>query len=295
MPKIIKEIKPENPVFKSGIVTLVGRSNSGKSTLINSLIGTKISAVTHLPQTTRTLIHGVLNYPSGQAVFVDAPGIFKERSPLGGKLTERAMESVKGVDMIIYVADPGRELGQEERATLSLIRRLTVPKILIINKSDKPLKEKQYLDDYKNLASEFDAVFELSALFNRHVQPLRDKVLELLPAGEPIYPPGQLTNIEPKFWIAEIIREKIFLALRKEVPYTTHVEVESVEEKPDIMVIKAIIYTSDSRYKSMIIGARGRALKEIGIAARKELSGALNKKIFLELEVETDKHWGERA
>ncbi len=286
---------PVKPLFKSGIITLVGRSNVGKSTLLNTIIGTKIAAVTHRPQTTRNIIHGVLNTPQGQAVFVDTPGIFKARSPLAGKLTKRVHESLKDIDLIIYVADPSKALGSEERATLALIRHLEIPKILVINKSDLPKEEKEYLDDYKNLKEDFNYIFELSALLNRHVQPLRDKVVELLPEGEPLYPPEQSTNIDPKFWVAEIIREKIFLALRKEVPYTTHVEVESIEEKPEVYVIKANIFTWDSKYKKMIIGAKGRALKEIGIAARKELEAALNKKIYLELEVETDKHWEERA
>jgi len=280
---------------RAGIITLVGRSNVGKSTLLNTLVGTKIAAVTHRPQTTRNIIHGVLNTPQGQAVFVDTPGIFREKSPLAGKLTKRVHESVKDIDAVIYVVDPSKALGSEERATLALIRHLEIPKILVINKSDLPKKEKEYLDDYKNLSEDFDYIFELSALMNRHVQPLRDKVIELLPEGEPLYPPEQNTNVDPKFWVAEIIREKIFLALRKEVPYTTHVEVESIEEKPDIYVIKANVFTWDSKYKKMIVGARGRALKEIGIAARKELEAALNKKVYLELEVETDKHWEERA
>ncbi len=285
----------EKTLLKSGIVTLVGRSNAGKSTLLNTLIGTKIAAVTHRPQTTRNIIHGVLNAAQGQAVFVDTPGIFKAKTPLSGKLEKRVREALKGIDLIIYVADPSRPLGTEERATLAAARRVNVPKILALNKSDLPQKEKPYLDDYKNLADDFAAAFELSALRARHIQPLRDKVFEFLPAGEPLYPPEQLTNIDPKFWLAEIIREKIFLAMRKEAPYTTHVEVKEIEEKPEIFVIKATVFTSDSRYKKMLIGAGGRAIKEIGIAGRKELEAALNKKVYLELEVETDKRWEERA
>ena len=157
-----------------------------------------------------------------------------------------------------------------------------------------PKKERLYLEDYQALADQFTAIFELSATENRYVQPLRDKVFELLPEGEAVYPIDQITNIDRKFWTAELIREKIFKALRQEVPYTTHVEVENIEEKPDIFVIKAIVYTYDSRYKKMIIGTAGRSIKEIGIAARKELEAALNKKVFLELEVETDRRWEEK-
>lgn len=284
--------------MKAGFVTLVGRSNVGKSTLLNTLVGTKIAAVTHRPQTTRNIIHGVLNHPQGQAVFVDTPGIFKQkRNPLAGKLTARVHEALQQIDLIIYVVDPSKMLGAEERASLALIRHAKIPKLLVINKSDLSPREKKYLDDYLALKEDenFDSVFELSALNNRHIQPLKERVMELLPEGEPMYPPGQLTNIDDRFWVAELIREKIFLALRQEVPYTVHVEVEDLEEKDEMFVIKAIIYTYDSRYKKMIIGARGRALKEIGIAARKELETALNKKVYLELEVETDTHWEQRA
>lgn len=291
----VKYVETE-PIFKSGFITMVGRSNSGKSTLLNTLIGTKLAAVTHKPQTTRDIIHGVLNTAQGQAIFVDTPGILKERhNPLAGKLTERAQEALKEIDEILYVVDPTKAIGAEERFILSILRKLDVPKILVLNKSDLPETEKQYLEDYKQLSDEFDATFELSALLNRHIQPLKDKVYELLPEGIPMYEGDQITNIGKGKWIAEVIREKILLALRKEVPYSINVEVRNIEEKPDIIVIEAVVLTSDSRYKKMIIGAGGRSIKEIGIAARKELSTALNKKIFLELEVETDRHWEDRA
>ena len=282
-------------MFKSGFITLVGRSNVGKSALLNTLVGTKLAAVTDKPQTTRDIIHGVLNTAQGQAVFVDTPGIFKDKgNPLSGKLTQRAHEAIQGIDIIIYVVDPTKSLGAEERATLAMVRNIDIPKLLVINKSDLPKHEKTYLEDYLALSDQFTAVFELSAQENRHIQPLKDKVFELLPEGEPVYPDDQITNIDRKFWTAELIREKIFKALRQEVPYTTHVEVEDIEEKPEMFVIKAIVYTYDSRYKKMIIGAGGRSIKEIGIAARKELEAALNKKVFLELEVETDRRWEEK-
>jgi len=282
--------------LKSGIVTLVGRSNVGKSTLLNSLIGTKLAAVSPKPQTTRTVTHGVLNSPLGQIVFVDTPGIFKENhTKLAGEMMKKVHEALIDIDMIIYVADPTKTIGAEERYVLSLLRPLDLPKILIINKSDLSKEEKKYLQEYYELSEDFLATFELSALKNRHTQPLVEKIFELLPNGEPLYPTGQLTNIDKDFWVAEIIREKIFLALRKEVPYTTHVEVEEIEDKKDIFVIKASVYTTEKRYKKMIVGLKGRAIKEIGIAARKELETALNKKVFLELNVEADKHWLERV
>lgn len=295
MTEEIKAAEEPKTGLKSGIVTLVGRSNVGKSTLLNTMVGTKIAAVTDKPQTTRTIIHGVVNHAKGQAVFVDTPGIFRDHhNHLSSQLTESVLESLKHIDLVLYVVDPTKSIGSEERYVLSVLRHITVPKILAINKSDLHKSEKAFLEDYLALSEEFTAVYELSALHNRHIQPLIDKVLDLLPTGEPLYPPDQLTNVDKDFWIAELIREKIFLALRREVPYSTHVEVTEIEDKKDILVIKATIFTFDRKYKEMIIGAGGRAIKEIGIAARKELEQATNKKVYLELEVETDKHWMER-
>jgi len=295
MPRAKKQAEVK-PLFKSGFVTMVGRSNSGKSTLLNTIIGTKIAAVTHKPQTTRDIIHGALNTAEGQAVFIDTPGILKEKhNSLAGKLTERAEEAIQDIDVVLYVVDPTKSIGAEERYIMSVLRKTDVPKILIINKCDLPEEEKKFIEDYRRLSEDFTATYELSGLYNRHVQPLKDKVFELLPEGEPMYEGSQITNLGKGHWIAEVIREKIMLALRKEVPYTTKVEVREIEEKPGIIVIQAVILTYDSRYKRMIIGANGRALKEIGIASRKELETALNSKVFLELEVETDKHWEERV
>ncbi|EKD43600.1 MAG: hypothetical protein ACD_72C00208G0001 [uncultured bacterium] len=195
---------------------------------------------------------------------------------------------------MLYVVDPTKAIGAEERYIMSILRKMDKPKLLIINKSDLPEKEKTYLEDYKQLADDFTQVFELSALYNRHIQPLKEKVFELLPVGEAMYTGDQITNLGKGHWISEVIREKILLALRKEVPYSVAVEVRNIEEKPDIVVIQAVILTYDPKYKKMIIGANGRSIKEIGIAARKELSTALNKKVYLELEVETDRHWEER-
>lgn len=281
--------------MKSGFIAIVGRSNVGKSTLLNTLIGTKIAIVTTKPQTTRHNIHGVLHDARGQAIFVDTPGVLKEsRSHLTGRLLEKIKEALSDINVLIYMVDPTREIGTEERYILSLVRKTETPKLLVINKIDE--RRKPFLEDYRLLAEEetFDGVFELSALRNRHIEPLKDKVFELLPEGEAFYPAEQWTNIDSKFWVAEIIREKVFNSLDKEVPYTAHVEVQEIEEKPELYVITARILINNNRYKGIIIGSRGRKLKEIGSSARKELETALNKKVFLDLQVEVDSHWEER-
>ncbi len=300
--------------MKSGFVVLVGRSNVGKSTLLNTLVGTKIAATSFRAQMTRHIIHGVLNRPEGQAIFVDTPGVFKDRrNPLTAKLTNKVKDALQGIDVIVYVVDPSRDIGDEERAVYGMIRHLKKPKILVINKSDLHPKEREFESSYEYWTSDFDAVLHLSALRGSHIEPLKNKVMELLPEGEPLYPAEQLTNLDHYFWIAEIIREKVYSVFDKEVPYSITVEVDNVEEKeaetknnvekpletatgkPVVMVISARILTNEERYKKIIIGRGGAKIKEIGVMARRELETATNKKIYLELEVAVDSHWVERV
>lgn len=281
--------------MKSGFAILIGRSNVGKSTLLNTLVGTKVSATSFRAQMTRNVIHGVVNTPEGQITFVDTPGIFKDRkSSLTSKLIQRAKEALEGVDMIIYVVDPSREIGDEERYAFGLIRHIDLPKILVINKSDLPERDRKHQKDYELLGKDFNAIFSLSALRASHIQPLKEKVMELMPEGEPMYTDGQLTNVHEYFFISELIREKVFSVFDKEIPYSMTVEVDNVEEKADIFVITARILTDEERYKKLIIGAGGKRIKEIGQMARRELEQALAKKVYLELEVVVDKHWVER-
>jgi GTP-binding protein Era len=209
-------------------------------------------------------------------------------------LINKAKDALQDIDLIIYVVDPGREIGAEERAAFGLIRHVEKPKILVINKSDLPETEREYQEQYTALAKDFDAVFLLSALRGSHIKPLKDKVMELLVDGEPLYPEDQWTNITHEYWIAEIIREKLFSVLDKEIPYSVSVEIDEVKEKDEIFVITGRILTDAERYKKILIGRRGAKIKEIGQMARRELEQALGKKVYLELEVVVDKHWIER-
>lgn len=280
---------------KSGFVVLVGRSNVGKSTLLNTLVGTKIAATSFRAQMTRHTIHGVLNHPDGQAVFVDTPGVFKDKkNALSAKLTNTVKGSLSGIDLIVYVVDPTREIGQEERAVLGMIRHLNIPKLLVINKSDLPQEDRKYQEDYELLEDDFDGMMRLSALRGSHIEPLRERVIEMLPVGQDMYDQAQLTNVNREFWISEIVREKIFSVFDKEVPYSMTVEIDSVVEEPTIIKIEGRILTNQDRYKRMIIGKGGHKIKEVGQMARKELEQATNKKIYLGLEVEVDRHWVDR-
>lgn len=280
--------------LKSGFAVLVGRSNVGKSTLLNTLVGTKVAITTPKPQTTRLPVQGILTRPDGQVVFVDTPGLMKKaKDELTKKLSQSIKESLKDVDVIVYVADPTRSIGDEEKSALALIRDIPKTKILAINKSD--LKDRPFAEHYRDLAPEFTAVLDLSALTGSGVNTLADMIFEAMPEGEPFYPLGQLTNMESEAWMAELIREKLFLRLRQEVPYTTHVEVEEMESREDGMLyVKATIYTNEERYKRMIIGKGGQGIKEIGQSTRNELEAVMQRKVFLDLTVEVDAHWIDR-
>lgn len=276
--------------MKSGFAVLIGRSNVGKSTLLNALVGRKLSIVTNIPQTTRGVIHGVREDGRGQIIFVDTPGVLKgSHGALTGVLLKKVEESLRDIDVILYVVDPTRSVGGEERYILSLLRMARVPIILVLNKMD--MRNRPYRDAYLELEPDlFTHIIEVSAAENTHISTLVDTVFEALPEGEPLYEAGTTTNLTKEQWVAELIREKVLHVSRDELPYETHVVVDEIEQRADMFIIRARILVSADRYKKMMIGHGGRTIKEVGTVARKELEQILNQKIFLELEVETDRH-----
>lgn len=280
---------------KSGFVAVVGRSNVGKSTLLNSMVGSKVAITTPKPQTTRRPIQGVITNDRGQAVIVDTPGLMqKARDPLTQKLLGWAKDALRDIDLIIYVVDPTRPIGEEEKAGLRLIEHIDKPKLLLINKMDDH-DSKRNVDFYRDLAKNFTAYVEGSALTNKNIDLVIRWIFDNLEDGEPHYPDFQLTNMSNEDWLSELIREKLFLRLREELPYSTHVEVQEIAERDNGMVyVKATIFTSAARYKPMIIGAGARGIREIGQSTRRELEAVTNKKYFLDLHVEVDAHWLER-
>jgi GTPase len=282
--------------MKRGIVCFIGRPNVGKSTLLNNLLGQKVSITSPKPQTTRFNLEAVYEDDRGQIVFVDTPGIFgKAVDTLSKKINPRASESLeKNVDLVVYIVDHTRKRDFEENIALGIVRKATCPKILVINKSD--VKRPSYMVQYKFMEEEFDKVIEVSALFRKNLNVLMDTIFEYMKEGEPLVDTKELVqpglNLDSKTFLAEIIREKAFLFLRREIPYSLTTVIDDVIERENgTLYIKARILTSQERYKGMIVGKAGFMIKEISMAARKELETATSKKVYLELTVDVDSHW----
>ncbi len=285
--------------MKVGFVALVGRSNTGKSTLLNALVGSKIAITTPKPQTTRQAIQGVYHSNEGQIIFVDTPGVFrKRRDALTNRMNQAARGALEGVDLVLYVVDPTRAIGEEEEDIMDLVRDVKSQKILVINKIDEP--RPKYIEDYRALSSDFAVTVEISALKGTHLKTLTKEVFSRLPEGEAVYPEHQITNLDNKTWYSELIREKLFMALHQEVPYTVAVEIDEIEKRPtkrggkEMLYIKARILTDSDQHKRMIIGAGGQKIRDVGTATRKELEHIQGEPVFLDLEVVTDPHWPER-
>ena len=287
-------------MIKIGKVLLVGRANVGKSTFVNNIIGQKVAITSPKPQTTRFSIRALYEEERGKIIFVDTPGIVgKTKDYLSKRINAKTLQILnEQVDLVIYMVDQTRKRDFEESKVLGLVRKINKPKILVINKIDDP--GKSFLPQYKFLEDEFKDVFQISAINKTHVKPLLDKIFEYLPEKNKdseeippdlVYP---VLNLDSKIFISELIREKIFLMTGEEIPYTTTVIVDQISERKNgTTYIKARILTTNDRYKGMLIGAGGRKIKEIGSYARKEIALAINKKVFLDLNIEVDAHWQE--
>lgn len=268
----------------------------GKSTLLNALIGTKVAIITPKPQTTRHPVRGVLHDPRGQIVFVDTPGVFLgKKDHVSTRLNDIVREQMNGIDAIVYVMDPTRAPGAEEEKIQTLLRAQAVPIIAVINKSDLAGAAKPFEKQCREADVGQRVTLDISAQKNKNMTALVDALFAVLPEGEAYYPDQQMTDVSHEQWIGEIIREKLFLQLEQELPYSVRVEVTSVEKrKNDMEYVAATIWTTDDRYKGMIIGAKGARLKSVGSAARKEIELAMNQKVFLDIIVDVDAKWQER-
>lgn len=284
--------------MKEGIVLLLGRPNVGKSTFVNNIIGQKVAITSPKPQTTRFPIQGLYEEERGKIIFTDTPGIFdKAKDTMAKKINEQAYGAInKEADVVLYFVDPTRRRDFEEAKVLGIARKIKAPVILVVNKSDK---KQTYLPQYKFLEDEFEEVVHISALkrhnFDRLLEMIFDHLSEAgdnpLLSEERIYP---LLNMDSKAFIGELIREKVFLMMGEEIPYSTTAVVDDIKERDNgVLYIKARILTTNERHKRMIIGSAARKIKELGSFARKEIALATSKKVFLDLTVETDPHWQE--
>src|SRR5439155_8739401 len=279
------------PAMKSGFASIVGRPNSGKSTLLNRLVGEKVSIVTNKPQTTRRVVKGIVTRPEGQVVFLDTPGIHK---PIH-RMNERMMRSVRGavaeVDLILLIVDVSAAFGRGDAFTLELLSPVSTKKFVLLNKIDRVQKSTLLPIIERYSKSSFEEIIPISALTGENVENLLAQIFKHMPEGQMFYPPDQISDQQERTIAAEIIREKLILLTEEELPYSTAVVIDRFEESDHLYRIYATIYAERESQKSILIGKSGQKLKDAGIAARRELESWFNRKIFLELHVKVKKHW----
>lgn len=290
---------------KNGKVVILGRPNTGKSTLLNAIMSQKVAITSPLPQTTRKNSRVVYSDERGKIIFLDTPGIIGKINDLVGKrINKEAPKALDQADVIVCLVDISRPKNEEENKVIGLIRKVNTKKILVYNKMDIAIDSKDHLAEYNYLEEEFDKVITVSAIKEKHIKGLLNYIFELLPEKKNEELEYNIKMIEdekkPKMgmgssdYVSEIIREKAYLFLREEIPYSVDVRVEKIVDKKKLILIKATILTTADRYKKMIIGRNGKKIREIGYNARKELELMSGRKVFLDLLVETDKHWPER-
>lgn len=281
--------------MKSGFVSLVGRPNVGKSTLLNSIVGHKVAITSNKPQTTRNIIEGIYNDSEAQIIFVDTPGIHKPTHKLGKVLNRQAYYSIDDVDIILFLVDGSESLGPGDKYVLEKLKTVNKPVILVINKVDKISKEKILLkiDEYKDLY-DFKEIIPLSALKKDNIETVVKVLKKYLKDNIKYYDEDTYTNSSEQFMTAEIIREKVFRTTEEEVPHSVTCVVEKMEfSKNSVNVIASIIVDRDS-LKRIIIGKQGAKIKEIGISAREDIETLLGKKVYLDLYVRCIKKWRDR-
>lgn len=280
--------------FKSGFVSIIGRPNVGKSTLMNSILGEKLSIVTSKPQTTRNRIMGIKEIPDAQIVFWDTPGIHKAKDLMNRVMVRAAISTISEVDVIVFMIESNTPSGGGDEFILGLLKEASKPVILAINKVDL-VEKSTILPIIEKLASKFpfDSIVPLSAKSGDGVEALLGDIVENLTPGPRFFPEDQLTDLPEKFLVAEIIREKIYRKLKDEVPYSTAVEIEKFSEKPskNLVVINALVYVERDSQKSIILGKKGKMIKEIGITARNDIESLLGAKVFLEIFIKVRSGW----
>lgn len=281
-------------MFKSGFVAIIGEPNVGKSTLLNALLGEKVAITSAKPQTTRYRLDGIYHSDQGQIVFVDTPGIHAPQSVLAKKMVEIAMQSLHDVDVILYLVSAVEPITAMDERIIQRLKTIPTPVYLVLNKLDKATdmgRLETLVNQYKALHT-FDLVVAISALKKQFLNALITDILKTLPEGEAFYPPTMKTNRSKRFFMAELIREKILHFTQQEVPHSTYVEIENIAyDADDLLEVRAQIIVERASQKKIIIGKDGQLIKRIGTLARKELIPLLGEKLFLDLHVKVEAKW----
>ena len=280
--------------MKAGFVSLVGRPNAGKSTLLNRLVGTKLAIVSDKPQTTRNRILGVRNYEGGQVVFVDTPGIHKPLHRMNVRMVDTAMDAMRDVDLVCLVVDASEKTGGGDRFVAGLVKRMEMPVLLVLNKVDLVSRPRLLpMIDAWSREHEFAEIVPVSAATGENVDRLEHAILQHLPEGEPLYPPEYLTDQPERFFVAELVREQVLRHTHAELPFTSAVVVDKFEEPDEkgLMRLYCSILVERSSQKPIVIGRGGEMIKRIGTAAREELERFFDTRVFLDLRVKVKTEW----
>jgi len=280
--------------FKSGFVSIVGRPNVGKSTLINHIVGQKIAIMSNKPQTTRNKITAVHTTEQGQIIFLDTPGIHKPKSKLGDYMVSVAENTLNEVDLVLFVIDATEKRGPGDEYIIERLKQVKTPVFLVINKIDKVHPEAllPIIDDYRQLLS-FKQIVPISALEGNNTESLVEAIFDEMEEGPMYYPPDQVTDHPERFIVAELIREKVLHLTREEVPHSIAVTVEEMKrgENGKTLYIYAAIYVERDSQKGILIGEKGKMLREIGSRARADIERLMGDKVFLEIWVKVKKDW----
>lgn len=286
---------PEVSATRSGFVALIGAPNAGKSTLVNQLVGAKVSIVTHKVQTTRAIVRGIATHDNAQIVFVDTPGIFKPKRRLDTAMVTTAWGGAKDADVVVLLIDAERGIKGDADAILDRLTDVRQPMLLVLNKVDRVKPETLLaLAATANERVPFKRTFMVSALTGSGCKDLLDYLAETLPAGPWYYPEDQISDLPMRQLAAEITREKLYLRLHQELPYSSHIETEKWEEKKDGSVrIEQVIYVERDSQKKIVLGHKGETIRAIGQAARTEIAEILEQKVHLFLFVKVRENWGD--
>ena len=284
-----------SPAHRSGFVSLIGRPNAGKSTLLNALVGDKLAIVSSKPQTTRTMIQGVLTTPDAQVVFLDTPGIHKSDTLLNRRMMHTVRDALEGRDLILFLADASGKFTTEDRKAIDVLQRVDSPVFLVLNKIDRVSDKRLLLpciEQYRSVR-EFAEYIPVSALTSDGLDELKRAIFAALPEGPEYFPADYLTDQPERFLASELIREKILAETRQEVPHAVTVIVEEWEDTPGLLRITASIVIERTGQKAILIGSKGAMLKKIGTVAREEMERIFSRRIYLDLHVRVRPNWRE--